>query len=158
MGLEQLYYIAEIIGVVAIVLSLLFVGAQLRQNTLATRAASHHAITDVMNQANQTVTQSESFAHLWDKGLKDRQSLTDEQRWRFDMQCLSYFHVFDTMYYQTRVGAGDQGLMKSEEAGIASLFNFPGVQDWWSGNVYGFSQEFRDHIEVLRKEHPPEAH
>lgn len=49
MGLEQLYYIAEIVGVVAIVLSLLFVGVQLRQNTLATRAASHHAITDVMN-------------------------------------------------------------------------------------------------------------
>lgn len=84
--------------------------------------------------------------------------MTDEQRWRFDFQLLSYFHVFDTMYYQTRVGAGDQRLMKSEEAGIASLFYFPGVQDWWSGNVFGLSQEFRDYIEMLRKEHPPEAH
>lgn len=155
MTLEQYYFIAEIIGVVAIVFSLLFVGVQLRQNTLATRATSHHAITDAMNQVNQNVIQNEGFTHIWLKGSMDRASLTNEQRTRFDSQLLSYFHVFDTMYYQASVGAGDLGLLESEGPGIASMFARPGVEDWWNANLFGLSQEFRDYIKTLLAEHPP---
>ena len=43
MTLEDLSYVSQIVGVVAIFASLVFVGLQIRQNTLATRAASHNA-------------------------------------------------------------------------------------------------------------------
>lgn len=57
------------------------------------------------------------------------------------------------MHYQDRAGTGDQSLLRSEEHGIAYLFSFPGVRDWWAANPFGFSQEFRDYINSL---HPAE--
>lgn len=36
--LEQAYYIAEIVGVLSIVISLTYVAAQIRQNTMAIRS------------------------------------------------------------------------------------------------------------------------
>jgi hypothetical protein len=152
MELEQLYYLGELVGVVAIIGSLMFVGVQMRQSTHATRAASHHAITDTMNQANLAIAHNPEFAQIWVSGLEDRGSLNESQMAQFDMQLLSYFHIFDTMFYQARVGAGDVSLLKSEEGGIAFLSSQRGVQEWWSENPYGYSPEFRAYINSLRDE------
>ena len=152
MDLEQLYYLGELVGVVAIIGSLLFVGVQMRQSTLATRAASHHAITDTMVQANLAVAQNSELAGIWSSGMKDRGSLNEQQRWQLDMQLLCYFHIFDTMFYQARVGAGDEGLLQSEAEGLAFLLSQPGVREWWNENPFGFSPEFRDCINSLTSE------
>ncbi len=62
MDLQQIYYVGEFFGVVAVVASLLFVGVQMRQNTWATRATSHHAITDAINQINLAIAQNPDLA------------------------------------------------------------------------------------------------
>ncbi|MFT7314147.1 MAG: hypothetical protein ACI9J5_002289, partial [Paraglaciecola sp.] len=48
--LSEVAEIAEIIGAVAIVLSLVFVGAQLQKNTSATKSASAIAAANSMSQ------------------------------------------------------------------------------------------------------------
>jgi hypothetical protein len=99
MDLEQLYYLGELVGVVAIIGSLLFVGLQMQQNTLATRAASHHATTDNLNQVNLAIAQNPELAKVWSIGLDDRKSLNDQERWQLDMVLLCYMHISDTMFY-----------------------------------------------------------
>ena len=44
--LEQAYYIAEIIGVLSIVMSLVYVAVQIRQNTVAIRSDTSQSIHD----------------------------------------------------------------------------------------------------------------
>jgi hypothetical protein len=150
MTLEEFYFVSQILSVGLIIGSLIFVGVQLRQNTLAMRATAHHAITDTINQANLAVTQSPDLARVWNAGLKDRGSLTEEEMLRFDFQCLAYFHVFDTLHYQARTGAGDEALLRAEEPGIAGLFENPGINAWWDENPYGLGPEFRKYVEELR--------
>lgn len=151
MTLETIYFISSIAAALGVMASLVFVGWQIRQNTLATRASCHHSITDAMNQANLAMAQNAQLAEVWARGLRDRSSLSDQERWQLDTLLLSYFHVFDTMHYQARIGAGDPGLLAAEEDGIASLMKLAGVQDWWSDNPFGYSQEFRDFIDELAR-------
>ncbi len=151
MTLEELYYLSQIIAVVGIFASLIFVGLQIRQNTLATRAASHNAVSDSLNEINRMMAESADLTKIWLTGMADRQVLSAEDRWRFDSTLRAYLHVCETMYIQAGLGTGDKGIMLSEEEGIKTVFASPGAREWWAQNPYGFCAEFRTYIARLAK-------
>lgn len=152
MTLEEIYYIGQTIAVVALVLSLVFVGVQIRLNTAATKAASHGAVSSALNEINRLFAENPDLTTIWLAGMRDRQALTEEERWRFDALARAYFHVCETMFVQARFGAGDRGVMRAEESGISVVLASPGVNEWWRENPFGFCPEFRAHIDAVTAE------
>ena len=157
MSISELGSLGEFISSIAVLVTLAYLALQIRQNTHATRAASHHAITDALNQVNLAFANNPVLTQNWIAGQKDRQSLSEEKRWEFDSLLRAYFHVCDTMYYQSRVGAGDEGLLQAEEEGMLLVLTSPGGADWWAENPFGFSREFRDYIANLLGKHQTES-
>ena len=147
---ELLGNYGEFVGAVAVVVTLVYLVLQIRHSTKATRAASHHAITDSLNLGNIAQAQDAELAQIFLSGCEDRSSLSEVQRQRFDMLMLSYFHALDSLYYSATTGTGEQELLQAEEPGIAHLINSTGVGDWWDANPYGFSVSFRKYVEGLR--------
>jgi hypothetical protein len=49
-------------GAIAVVVTLFYLARQIRQNTHATRATSHHAITDALNNLNFTLATNDRSA------------------------------------------------------------------------------------------------
>ena len=73
MTLEEFYYISQIVAVIGIFGSLVFVGLQIRQNTRATQAASHHAVSNSLNEINRLFIESEEVTKIWlseEKGIR----------------------------------------------------------------------------------------
>lgn len=151
MTLEEIYYIGQTVAVVALVLSLIFVGVQIRQNTLATRAASHNEVSNSLNEINRMFAESADLAKIWLAGMDNRQALTAEERWRFDSTLRAYMHVCETMFFQARLGAGDKSIMLAEENGVRTVLASPGGGEWWAENPYGFCVEFRDYVAKLAR-------
>jgi hypothetical protein len=151
MNLADISQISQTLGSAAIVASLLFVGFQIRQNTIATRAASHHAVSEALNQVNLLWARNKEVARIWLAGLSDRRALTPEERWRFDSTMRAYLHVCETMYTQADWGAGDIGIVTAEENGIKNVFSSEGVKEWWAENPFGFSPDFREYVGRLIK-------
>ena len=141
----------EFIGAIGVVITLAYLAVQIRQNTRATRAASHHAIVEALNQGNLLQAQDDDLAQIWLSGTSDRSQLSDSERQRFDMLCLSYFHVFDSLWYSAKIGTAEHDLLLSEEKGFAFLMGSLGVYDWWVSNPYAFSAEFRRYMETFRQ-------
>ena len=115
MTIFELGALGEFVGAILLFGSLVFVGLQIRQNTKATRAVSHHAITDALNQLNLSFAKDPAIVKLWASGMNDRSSLDGVQLDQYDALIRAYMHICDTMYYQAQVGAGDDGLWKAEE-------------------------------------------
>jgi hypothetical protein len=145
--LEQLGNIGEFLAAIATIATLIYLAVQIRQNTQATRAASFHAVTDSMNHVNVAVAQDPALARVMSAGLKDRGGLRGEELQQFDNLMLSYFHVFETVHYQARVGAGERSLLEAEERSLESLLAQAGVREWWADNPYAFGSEFRAYID-----------
>ncbi len=139
----------EFVGAIGVVATLAYLAVQIRQNTRATRAASHHAVTDSLNQGNIAMAQNAELAQIWASGTVDRGALTESERQRLDMLLLAYFHVFDSLYYAANIGTGERNLLRAEEPGFVYLLRLPGVREWWSENPYGLSPEFRAYIDGL---------
>jgi hypothetical protein len=151
MSLTEVSQISQTLGSVAVVASLLFVGFQIRQNTKATRAASHHAVSEALNRLNILWARNGGITRIWLAGLSDRRALTPEERWRFDSMVRAYLHVCETMYTQADLGAGDFGIVTAEENGIKTVFSSESVREWWAENPFGFSSAFRDYVGKLLK-------
>ena len=151
MTLEEIYYIGQTVAVVALVVSLVFVGVQIRQNTRATRAASHNAVSDSLNEINRLFAENADVTRIWIAGINNRQALSEEERWRFDSTLRAYMHVCETMYIQAGLGAGDKSIMLAEVEGIRLVITSPGSREWWAENPYGFCDEFRAYVADLAK-------
>jgi len=147
--LTEISEISQTLGAAAVMGSLIFVGFQIRQNTQATRAASHHAVSEALNRLNLLWARNSEVTRIWLAGVSDRQALTSEEQWRFDATLRAYLHVCETMYTQAGLGAGHSGIVMAEENGIKTVFSSQGVRQWWAQNPFGFSREFRDYIERL---------
>ena len=143
MNWEAIGAMGEIVGALVVFLTLVYLALQIRQNTHATRAASHHAVTDALNQLNLSLAENEEVASIWVSGMNDRSSLTDIQRERYDALLRAYMHACDTMYYQAQVGAGDNGLWKAEERYLAVVLTSPGGKTWFEENSFSISPGFK---------------
>lgn len=149
MTLENIYYVGQTVAVVAIVASLAFVGVQIRQNTRATRAASHGAVSNALNDVNRMFAENADLTKIWLAGMRERKALSEEERWRFDAMARAYFHVCETMFIQARLGAGDRGVLAAEVEGMRAVLAAPGVKEWWAENPFGFCAEFRAYVAGL---------
>ena len=117
------------VGSIGVLATLAYLAVQIRQNTRATQAASHHAVTDSLNQGNIAVAQNAELAQIWVTGCVDRMTLTEAERQRFDSLMLAHFHVFDSLFYSANNGAGERNLLQAEEKGFLYLMNLRGVYD-----------------------------
>ena len=75
--------IAEIIGIVAIVLSLFFVGLELRQNTVAVKAASIDGLASLTQEYFFLIASDAELTRIVYDGLQDMTALDEYDRQRF---------------------------------------------------------------------------
>ena len=80
MTLQDISALSQIVSGLAVVASLVFVGLQIRQNTRATQAASHHAVSEALNRVNLSWAENADVTRIWIAGRDDRQALTEEER------------------------------------------------------------------------------
>jgi len=156
MNLETIYYITQIIAVIAVVASLIFVGLQVRQgaeqtrqNTRALKATSHHAISDSFNHLNTTLATTPDLARIWDAGMKGVDNLKPEEMTAFHSMLIAYVRVFETLYFQSENGTMAKELWEAEEGILRFMFAMPGVQQWWTLPLLPFSAAFRAEVDAL---------
>jgi hypothetical protein len=149
MTLENIYYIGQTIAVVALLISILFVGYQIHQNTKAIKATSHHAITDSFNQINALMITDRSSARLWRLGLSGMKKLDEDEQVSFSFMMLGYSRVFETLYYQYKNGTMDRKLFDAELNTLKWSVSNPGFREWWANNPISLSAEYRGFIDGL---------
>ena len=98
MTLEQLASLADVIGVLLIVASLVYVARQLRQNTEMMRAAASSGRVERDYQIVSSIVDSREIAEMWEKGDKDFDRLDEVDRIRmlfFERKAIGlWYHDF----------------------------------------------------------------
>jgi len=153
MSISELGSLGEFVSAVAVLVTLIYLSLQIRQNTHATRAVSHHAVTDALNQLNLTIGRDPELMQLWLSGMSNRSALNKVQCEQFDTLLRAYLHICDTMYYQARVGAGDSELWDAEKRYVAITLTSPGGKEWLEINSQSISSGFRTEVFKTIEQH-----
>ena len=82
MPLQEMYYIAEMVVGVAVIISIVFVAIELRQNTYLTRKSMADQREDRMGWLNQALLLDDEFRIFHQKVITDWDGLNDDEKVR----------------------------------------------------------------------------
>ena len=99
MSLEQLSYLAQIVGTVGLIVSLIFVGHQIKQNTAALQRNEHNSTMSQWTVIRMAIAQNRDIAELMTSGLHGKEVIDAADQIRLEHMLAEYawasFHVWD---------------------------------------------------------------
>jgi hypothetical protein len=140
----------EIIGLISVIGSLIFVGVEISQNTQAVRGATHQAVFDQVSEYYLTMASDKELAELAAGALLNkikRNELSMGDRLRTDMVIMTGIRRVENIFMQHKNGILDDDAFKM--IGMDSYRSDYALDAWnsWKG---GFDSDFVSFFEKLR--------
>ena len=154
MDILELGAIGELVGGVAVVASLLYVGLQVRQNARSVRTGTFADTADSFNRFNLALATDPGLGDIVQHGRASRDELEPSERFKFDHFQLGIFRIIETLFYQTGQGTAEADLWKAIHQTLQFEMRQPGVRAWWQSNPHGFTEGFTRYVKsVLETQH-----
>ncbi len=146
MNWDAIGAIGEITGGIGVVVSLIFVGIQVRKNTIALKDANSERAVERTINFNHLIASDSTVAQIWFKGLRSSDQLDEIERVQFSS--LAYSIFLDAMDQQKKIQrkTADAIIIEALEENMRYLVSRNGIWSWWSTTQLGFSQDFRDWV------------
>lgn len=151
---EAIAALAELLGALGVIASLVYLGGQVRSSG---RQARHAAIQSVVNKMNEVWNRmaAETTADLWTRGSKGFAYLEGEKEGvQFSALMLSIFKPYEEIFHYRDDGFVDDWVWESQSRLCETLLSTPGATEWWGRRRGWFSESFRAYIEAMRGELP----
>jgi hypothetical protein len=157
MTIQELGAIGELIGGIAIIISLLYVGLQIRQHSSTLRSTTAQSATEMAESVYVPVMQDATLADLTIRGLKDPSTLSEVDMARFTSHWQNGFFTLQNWFYQWRAGTLDDDIWGGWSQVFTDIYTTPGIKYFWDKRCQYFSKEFRDYLEkdLFLKESTP---
>jgi len=147
--LSDLASLAEVIGAVAVVISLLYVGVQVRDTTRAVRSAAVNDANTAIQSWYQMMASDPQVLKTFLDGTLSPEPLSRDEEFRFMMTTQAAMYAFQNSYLLGREGSLDVGLMSSLNSGIQAVRHTPGFGRYWAERRGYFFPEFVAYVEEL---------
>ncbi len=144
--------IGEIIAAIIVVVSLVYVALQIRQNTHTLKVTAAQTYVGMYNTITSDLVNPE-VAALWHKGLQDFSSLEGGELVQFSAVCGQLMRVFESAYLQWRRGALEDQLWLASERSLKDTLAMPGFQQWWRFRRNWYSDDFRQLLDGFDVSH-----
>ena len=142
MNWEAVAAVGEILGAIAVVISLVYLAAQIRQNTRqveeqarAHQVASMSSVGQGFSSWRTLIAGSSENAAVWEKGGKDLAGLSPAERKQYDFLLVEMFWAFAQPWIYVQQGVFEKEMWEQAKNNIR-VFSNPGVQQWWQESVH----------------------
>jgi len=129
--------VAELAAAIAVVVSIVYLAAQVRQNTVQVReqVRSHHlaslsAVAGKFAAWRLAIADNGELASLWARGSANIESVTGVERLRFDFLAVEFHRCLSMMWMFADQGVFQASLVEDSTQN-ASLYAGPGLRAWW---------------------------
>ena len=151
MNWEAISAIGQLVGAVAVVISLIYLARQVRSSARETRRAAMRSTVESLSRLTQQITEHADLADVWSRGIDDFESLHGTDRARFNSYMHASFRTVEDAYYQHLEGHLDPRVWRGLEVVLRELNAAPGVQAWWHSHSHWFGEEFAKYINQLQQ-------
>ena len=102
MNWEAISGVADAVSALGVIGSLIYVGIQIKKNTIETRRSNARATSHDHGAAIHAILEDEKVAELVLKGFEDLESLTPVERYRFDLATLVWLQAIEQAFADIR--------------------------------------------------------
>lgn len=139
--------LAEVVAAVAVVVSLVYVGRQLRNNTAAIRGSSVQATTISASQSLLEAATDSSLARILRVGSQDPSRLTPTETWRREAFVRQFWLISQSVYLQNELGTMEPREWTTYARIICDVWSRPGTRASWPLHRDLLDQGFAELVE-----------
>ena len=149
MSIQEWAALAEIIGAVAVVASLIYLAVQVRQNTheislslKSTELAAFERNVESGIRVRELFILNPEVLQLYARGGQSFEDLDDNEKLRFDMVLRNVFSALQGAYVRQLTYGNDPAHFAGSERTLDRLIEGPGIRDWLTHNNPDWRPEF----------------
>ena len=171
MNWEAIGVIAEVIGAIAVVVSLAYLAVQVRSNTRALRASSSFETAHSWASLNEQIVSMLAGDSQFQSGDESRlvkisalfygadtkpEDLTETDRVFMSYLHRALFQKLEGQYFLHKIGYLDDAIWCARRDWARGIIELPMIKNWWDGEVQAsiYSREF---VETISNSEPTNA-
>jgi hypothetical protein len=149
MNWDALSAISQLVGSIAVVLSVLYLALQVHRSTRVAKLATQDAAATALREVTKPFMENAELERIWRIGLEDIGSLSVEERARFFHAAYQFLKAFETIHYHYFYGMMDKQLFEGWHGLLRHYIAAPGMAQYWKLRPEVFSERFRNFVNSL---------
>ena len=152
MNWDAIGAIGEVVGALAVVVSLIYVATQIKQNTSATRRQTHQELSDSTLSLNQSISSDPKVAELLTRSKADYDSLSDSEKTQLFFLFINYFNMWDSAHSNRLDGLlGDNGWRVWNQGMTFILSEYGSAREIWNvaKEKQIYNAQFERHVDTV---------
>ena len=142
MNWEAIGAVGEVVGGVAVIVSLLYLAIQIRQNSRMLKATALSATTEAYLSFNTLLASDPAAARVFQVGLEDFASLPEAEQRQFLNLLRTVFISHQHVYQQYENGLLDDEMWAQFLRASTGLLALPHVAAWWEDRKSTYTPQF----------------
>jgi hypothetical protein len=147
MNIESMANYADVIGGIAVIVSLIYVGIQIRRNAKSSQSQANQGAHESLANVSLEIAKDPNFSSLTRKGMIAFDELTEEEKFQFILLMVTVFRRFENIFYQYHKGFLDKELWEGYKQSMLLYFYTSGGQVFWNLRGEHFSRLFRNYLD-----------
>jgi len=147
MNWEAIASLAEVVGAVAVVVTLFYLSYQLRRSNIHARRLEENVTTDQVSRMRMALIQDKAVAELFLAGSESMSKLDPASHIRFDNLMNEYFWTAEQMWDRVRVGTLEKEIWDNNISVYTAYISSTGGKEWWQTRKETFPKEFVSEID-----------
>ncbi len=152
MNWEAIGAIGEVVGAGAVVLTLIYLAMQVRQNTLQVRSDNQQKAIDGYFALIVGATKDPHTSQILREGLHDFQGMPRQAQMQFHSVMMGFIQGFTKVYHLNRSGFLPDDVYYSAERDLMRYLKTPGGGQWWNATKVGAPDFLQNRIDVAMNE------
>ena len=149
MKLQDLASVAEIIGGVAVVVSLIYVGIQVNDSTSAIRSAAASDATTTMQSWYLEMGTNRQASDIWFNAMTSEEPLPARDEFQFMMSMHTAMLGMQNSYLLAKEGTLDDEFREAVTTAIVGVKDLPGMKRYWRQRRGFFHVGFAEYVDGL---------
>lgn len=152
--LDALGNLGAFIGGIAVVITLIYLAIQVRQNTRAIRVASMQSSMLAAQNIGILPVQDRDLARVIRVGLTMPHELDEDEFQQFRYFLMSMLRVHEDMFVQNRAGVVDDETWMARSSSLKTILSMPGGRSIWEASS-AYRDDFKAWLESELNHEPP---
>ena len=149
MVLETAANYADVIGGIAVVVSLIYVGIKVNKSTSAIRSSAASDATVAMQSWYLEMGTNRQASDIWFNAMTSPDPLETHDEFQFMMSMHSVLLGMQNSYLLSREGTLDEEFREAVTTAIVAVKDLPGMGRVWSQRRGFFHSEFAEYVDKL---------
>lgn len=142
--------IAEVVGALAVVISLIYLAREVRQNTVASRATMHQQYIDAQMNANRGVSDDPEISALIANANNDYDSLSEPELIRLQFVFWNHFNQWHLAFTLQKHSMLETEMLDVIIRGYSGYIHSSlAFRKMWRALSFAYDKAFQEHVESV---------